>query len=79
MTHHARERCQEMGVSTKAAKRVVQEPTTTWTSDGQTVATSDEYPEITVVFAVDADGRPVVITVLYRTAEEYDRATFQPT
>ena len=34
---------------------------------------SDDDPEIAVVYADGPDGRPVVLTVLYRTYERYER------
>lgn len=78
MSHHARVRCGEMGVSTKIAKRMVEDHDVAWTNaDGLTVATSDRHPEVTVVFA---DGAPpTVVTVVWRTQETYDRATYRPT
>lgn len=77
MTVHARTRCQEMGVRTRTAKAVVRDHTVSWVNaDGQTVATSDQFPDITVVYQ---DGEPPeVITVLWREAEQYDRDTYVP-
>lgn len=77
LTQHARDRCEEMRVSTKVAKNIVREHTVAWTNaEGRTVATSDRHPEVTVVYAEGSP--PTVLTVLWRTAERYDRATFQP-
>lgn len=73
ISEHARERCAQMGVSTKIAKRMVREHTCSWTTaSGRVVATSDLYPDLTVVY----EPQPlVVVTVLYRTQDTYVRPT----
>ena len=78
LTEHARQRCSEMRVNTKRVKRIVRDPSVkhvTW--DGRWIAMSTADPDISVVFAVNA-GQASVITVLWRTTEHYDRATFIP-
>lgn len=63
-----------MGVSTKRVKRVVRDPDTRHTSyDGRFVVTSEKDPQIAVVYGFDDDGTQTVITVLWRTPEQYDR------
>jgi hypothetical protein len=71
MSNHARLRCEQMGISTKVAKRIVRSHDVAWTdADGRSVATSEAHPDLAVVYA---DG--VVITVLYRTQNAYVRPT----
>lgn len=78
LTHHARQRCAEMGIGTRVAKRIVQQADCRRPSrDGATVATCEAYPEYAVVFEA---GEPnVIITVVFRTTEAYVRegATFR--
>lgn len=76
MSIHARERCAEMGISTKVAKRIVQRPDLTRPGstkpgeDGRLIAVADAYPEYAVVFdPVDL----VIVSVLFRTEVEYTR------
>jgi hypothetical protein len=80
LTKHARERCEQMRITTRTAKRVWQTRVLTRGMHGQSgrvIATSAEYPEYAVV--VDPDGWqgeggvPVIITVLFNTGEEYIR------
>lgn len=79
LTKHARERAAEMGVCTKRIKRLLRNPTINRVGrDGRWVATSQADPDIAVVYAPDEQGRPVVITLLWRAAEAYDRATYRP-
>lgn len=78
LTAHAQQRCNEMQVSSKRVKRLVRNPSinhVTWAN--RWVATSNDDPDIAVVYAV-ADGQPTVITVLWRSAVPYDRATYRP-
>lgn len=72
MTDHARERCTEMGISTKVAKRIVQYADATWTHGPKVLAVSDRHPAYTVVYVMEED-QPVVCTVLFRRAEDYVR------
>lgn len=69
LTEHARQRCAEMGISTKVAKRIVQYADVVRHSDvgsGQcSVAVSDRHPEYVVVFDAHEDPA-VIVTVLYR-------------
>lgn len=75
LSPHARERATEMAVSTKRVKRMVANPDTRHTChDHRWFVTSEQDPEIAVVYALDADGTPIVITVLWRTDEQYTRA-----
>lgn len=79
MSWHARQRCQEMGISTKVAKRIVANAevrypgTPSANGDPTQVAlwTGDE--RYAVVYA-EADDGPVVLTVLFKTLEFYERA-----
>jgi hypothetical protein len=82
---HARQRCQEMGISTKRAKRVVMRPDIVRPANrpgrpkgAYKMAVSDADPEIAVVFIETRCDRPVIVTVLWRTYETYDRATYRP-
>lgn len=67
-----------MGISTKVAKRIIQHADLTHCSNvgrpGEMVARSREHPDYAVPYYVDADGVPVVITVVFNTTEVYDRA-----
>jgi IS5 family transposase len=84
LSKHARERCREMGVRTGVVKRIVRNHRVSWRTEyregsgRRVVATSSEFPDIAVVYASEAYP-PVVVTVLWRTEERYDRATYQPT
>lgn len=82
LTHHARERCAEMGVTTKRAKRIVQDPDVSRPAkatggDDGFIAVADHEPDIAVVYKLDGDV-PVILTVVWRTYEPYDRATYRP-
>lgn len=80
---HARQRCAEMNIRTAAVKRIVRQPTICWrtrrrSSEGvRVVASSKEFPEITVVYVPGPDV-PVVLTVLWNTPDRYERATYRP-
>lgn len=86
LSHHARARCAEMGISTKVAKRIIQRADVTHCTSSRgrdkprAVATSDAYPGYAVAYFTDTDGTPVILTVLFRTTEPYrrDGATFVP-
>lgn len=80
MSEHARERCSEMGISTKVAKRIVQNADLRYTQldrPGCYVAAWSGEP----MYAVAVDGDPadpdcsshVVITVVFRETREYVR------
>lgn len=75
MSHHARLRCEQMGLSTKVAKSIVRDHDVAWmNAEGETVATSDRYPDVTVAYVAAVDGGyPVVMTVLPRTQDTYRR------
>lgn len=73
MSPHARDRCQEMGIRTRVAKRIVANPDVSYESEGRVLAASDAYPGITVVYAPESP--PVVVTVVWRTPERWERAT----
>lgn len=86
ITKHARQRCEEMGISTKVAKQIVRHADVTHTTDSRGrecqrfVCKSDKHPGYAVAYFKAPDGVPVVCTVLFDTAEEYVRlgATFAP-
>lgn len=70
LTEHARERCAEMGLTTKRAKRVVQNPDVVYpgrrgegADPDAYIALSDEDTEIAVVFVPEEPPR--IITVLW--------------
>lgn len=71
LTDHARQRCIEMGLTTRRVKRVVQEPDLAYDSHGRRMMCRFDEPTFRVV--VDADG--LVITVLPWTYETYERAS----
>lgn len=86
MSHHARARCAEMGISTKVAKRIVQHADVTHCTSSRGrdkpryVATARAYPDYAVPYFVDPeDGCAVVLTVLFNTDEQFVRkgATFE--
>jgi hypothetical protein len=77
MTKHARERCVEMGISTKVAKAIVRNVDMTYSGSPKhdndaMLAYCDQHPDHVVVFAMDEDV-PVILTVLPRTNEYYQR------
>lgn len=84
LTHHARERCAEMEISTKVAKRIIQNADCVRPGkpgSNAFVATSDEHPDYAVVFfRGEDDDIPVVSTVVFRTPHDYVRngETFTP-
>lgn len=78
LSKHARERCAEMGISTKIAKRIVQNARVTYRgtnskSDTGRVALCPDYPDYAVVFAEDGKGGTIIITVLFNTPDRYVR------
>lgn len=75
MTKHAVQRCAEMGISTKVAKRIVRNPSITHAArEGRMVATSVDHPDYAVVYAADRETESVwVITVLFNTQVRYER------
>lgn len=83
LTEHARQRCAEMNLRTGVVKRIVRHHDVSWRTsqpqDGRylMVAASNAFPHLAVVFAPDMSP-PIVVTVLWRTQERYDRATYQP-
>lgn len=73
LTTHARERAAELGVCTKRIKRIVREADVCRVTrgEGRRIAVMAADPELAVVYVVGADGRPIVVTVLYRDPEQY--------
>lgn len=77
MSRHARQRCEEMGISTKVAKRIIQRPNLRRPGNPGTeavVATSYEYPGYAVVFVEPPEQPALVVTVLFDTREFSARA-----
>lgn len=72
MSNHALERCKEMGVQAKRAKRIVRFPDQTWESDGGYIAIRSDEPEIAVVYAIEGSVK-VIVTVVWRTQDQYHR------
>ena len=75
LTRHARDRCAELGISTKRAKRVVQHRTGTYPSavghsNNGMMVTSATEPEIAVVWD---PGTNEILTVVPRIQEDYVR------
>lgn len=69
LTQHARDRCAEMGISTKVAKRVLRHADLTRPAKpGQPgiAATSTLVPGYAVIYKmVDDNPRPLILTVLF--------------
>lgn len=78
LTGHARDRCAEMGISTKVAKAILRHADVRRPAvpglDGR-IATYRLHPDYAVVY-VDAvnDDRPIILTVLFKTSGAYVRA-----
>jgi hypothetical protein len=68
-----------MGLSTKIIKRLVRSPSMRLAAkQDRIMLMSDEYPEIAVVVDDDLSEHPLVVTVVWRTTEQYDRRTYVP-
>ena len=78
LTTHARARCAEMGLSTRIAKAIVRDREVTYAGDRRhqnnaMIALCSAHPDYAVVF--DPTGEvEVIVTVLFRTENDYDRA-----
>lgn len=75
LSQHARDRCLEMGIPTRRAKRVVQHQTTTYPNsaghnNGGLIVQSSRDPEIAVVWDPSTN---VILTVVPRIQEDYIR------
>lgn len=77
---HARARCVEMGISTKVAKAIVvaadlTRPASTERWPNAMMAVNDACPEYAVVYEPNgaSNGSDLIITVLFRTYDEYVR------
>lgn len=82
LTKHARERCAEMGISTKVAKHIYRHADVRIPGNRDTgclVARSDAYPDYRVVYCETADG-PLIVTVDFYSLVPYVREgeTFAP-
>jgi len=87
MSHHTRERCAEMGISTKVAKRIWRTRMLTRPAAGpgeRIMVLSPEHPEYAVIIALHPDppvqdDRPLVVSIVFNCDEEYvrDGATFR--
>jgi hypothetical protein len=74
ITPHAAERCRQMGISTKVPKRIIREATMTRPGyGGRIVAWSVDHPDFLVVYVEKGDEPPMVVTVLWKTSEWYQR------
>ena len=74
LSFHARERCREMGISTKVAKRIVQQADLTRPDGkGHLISTSQQHPDYLVVHSDPALGPVVVVTVAFRCEGKYVR------
>lgn len=80
LTSHARDRCVEMGISTKVAKAIVVAPDITRPSPSDRhpeamMAVSDVVPEYAVIYKPNAahNGADLILTVLFRTYDTYVR------
>lgn len=75
LTDHARDRCVEMGISTKVAKVIFRHAVIRRPGNSGSecmVAVSDVYPDYAVVYFM-ADNGPVIATVLYRDPDVTSR------
>jgi len=77
LTEHARQRCREMGLSTKVAKRIVQHADVSYVchphmDSDRVIHLSNAHPGIAVVTAPSPDRGMVVVTVLYSDRAKYD-------
>ena len=77
LSDHARLRCIQMEVNTKRVKRIVLRPSMVVpgppSNPNSFVATAVDDPELRVAYGIDQDGRPIIITVLWNTQEDYVR------
>lgn len=76
LTVHARERCAEMGLTTKTAKRIYQHRSVTYPGNrgsGCIFVVSNDYPGYAVVVNEEQEDRPVIVTVVFQTYGEYIR------
>lgn len=79
LTDHARERCQQMGISTKVAKKIWRERTLVrpLISQDRVIVHAASVPDF--VICVDpagwlgVGGAPVIVTVLFNETEHYER------
>jgi hypothetical protein len=70
---HARQRCAEMGISTRRVKRVIREPDLSYcTYEGRMMMCRFDEPDFRVVVNTDGDV-PVAVTVVWWTDEVYER------
>lgn len=74
MSEHARQRCVEMGISTKVAKRIVQNPVLTYPTpqhgDDRVIIRSNHHPEYAVAYD---QGSNTVCTVIFNCYDFYAR------
>lgn len=74
LTNHARERCVEMHISTKRAKRVVRNADVRRPAErGAVLATWQGDPAIAVIYVEDQEPVPLITSVVWRTREQYER------
>lgn len=80
MTRHARDRCAEMGISTKVAKLIHRTRDATYpgsvtkTGEQSYIAMSDHEPDYVIAYLPKDHGPDVILTVLFKTTELYERA-----
>ena len=72
LTDHARERAEEMDIRTRRVKNAVRNPDLAYASKDRMVAVDNDEPPIAVVYL--PGDPPVVVTVLWRTQERWERA-----
>lgn len=73
ISDHARERCAEMGISTKVAKQIVKNPSLTrpgHTVETRRFVTSTLHPDYAVIYD---EATNEVVTVLFYCTERYIR------
>lgn len=72
ISDHALERCEQMHISTKVAKRIWRYWSVRCENRNRLVVTSVVEPDYAVVVDVSGDA-PVVVTVLFHVPEDYVR------
>ena len=81
ISYHARDRCAEMGISTKVAKKIWRTRMLTRPAAGpgdRIMVLSPEHPEYAIIVALQPDppvqdDRPLVVSIVFNCDEEYVR------
>lgn len=78
LSRHARQRCAEMGISTKVAKAIhrtrdLTYPGSPTTAEPALVAFSEDHPGYAIVYIPRAASPDVIVTVVFREEGDYIR------